>query len=110
MSATETEGQPVEARRKQLKLISVAFKEASLDSPSFRATVNFFHTRIEIFEDKLQKTANFFDLKYMSTLADFRRTSESMVSQLFPSPILLSNGMVENQSQAPSLVAHFSKD
>ena len=110
MSATGTEGQPVEARRKQLKLISVAFKEASLDSPSFRAAVNFFHTRIEIFEDKLQKTANFFDLKYMSTLADFRRTSESMVSQLFPSPILLSNGIVENQSQTPSLIADFSKD
>lgn len=102
--------EPDDAKKKKLKLISVSFKEASLDSPSFRASVNFFHTRIEIFEDRLQKTVDFYDHKYRASLEDFQRTNEIMMTQLFPSPMMLSNGLVSNQSITPHLVADFNRD
>lgn len=98
------------AHKRQLKLISVSFKEASLDSPSFRASVNFFHTRIEVFEDRLQKTIDFFDHKYKQSFEDFQRTKEIMMAQLFPSPVMLSNGIVANQSVTPALIADFNRD
>ncbi|CCF58033.1 hypothetical protein KAFR_0D03850 [Kazachstania africana CBS 2517] len=96
--------------KRQLKLISVSFKEASIDSPSFRASVNFFHTRIEIFQDRLQKTVDFYEHKYKASFEDFQRTKEIMMSQLFPSPIMLSNGIVSNQATTPILIDNFNEE
>ncbi|CCK70727.1 Sip3p KNAG_0F00580 [Huiozyma naganishii CBS 8797] len=100
----------VATMRKQLKLISVEFKEASMDSPSFRAHVNFFHTRIEMFEDRLQKTISFYDQKYKPSFEDFQRTKETLLTQLFPSPVMLSNGLVRNQTWTPNVIDRFNKD
>lgn len=100
----------VENYSRQLRLISVVFKEASMDSPSFRAFVNFYQTRVEILEDWLEKTVGFYEQKYRASFEDFRRAFQSLQSQLLPSPILLGSGFVRNQAFAPALVEGFSKD
>ncbi|CCD25728.1 Sip3p NDAI_0F04100 [Naumovozyma dairenensis CBS 421] len=96
--------------KKQLRMISVAFKDASLDSPSFRASVNFFQTRVELFEDWLQKTTDFYDHKYKASFEDFQRAKETVLSQLLPSPTMLSNGSVSNQTFTPTIIDGFIKD
>ncbi|CAI4035867.1 hypothetical protein SMKI_14G0760 [Saccharomyces mikatae IFO 1815] len=97
-------------KKRQLRLISVAFKEASIDSPSFRASVNFFQTRVDALEDWIEKTVDFFDQKYKVSFEDFRRAKETLLSQLLPSPALLSNGFVSNQSFTPRLIDSFNRD
>ncbi|CAI4718060.1 BAQ_1a_G0044320.mRNA.1.CDS.1 [Saccharomyces cerevisiae] len=97
-------------KKRQLRLISVAFKEASIDSPSFRASVNFFQTRVDALEDWIEKTVDFFDQKYKVSFEDFRRAKETLLSQLLPPPALLSNGFVSNQSFTPRLIDSFNKD
>ncbi|UCS21852.1 uncharacterized protein HLK63_J07821 [Nakaseomyces glabratus] len=96
--------------QRQLRLISVAFKEASIDSPSFRATVNFFHTRVDIFEEWIDKSMAFYEKKYTHSYDDFKRTQNSLLSQLLPSPSMLSSGLVSNQGYTPSLVSNFLFD
>lgn len=96
--------QGIDPKKRQLRLISVAFKEASIDSPSFRASVNFFQTRVDALEDWVEKTVDFFDQKYKLSFEDFQRAKETLLSQLLPSPVLLSNGFVSNQSFTPKLV------
>ena len=95
---------------RQLRLISVTFKEASLDSPSFRASVNFFQTRVELFEDWIEKTTDFYDHKYKASFEDFQRAKETLLSQLLPSPVMVSNGFVANQTLTPLLIDSFNKD
>lgn len=95
-------------KNKQLKLISVEFKEASVDSPAFRAHVNFFHTRMEIFEDRLQTTMAFYDQKFKTAFDDFQRVGETIVSLAFPSPVMLANGLVSNQTFTPSVISESS--
>lgn len=102
--------QGTDPKKRQLRLISVAFKEASIDSPSFRASVNFFQTRVDALEDWVEKTVDFFDQKYKVSFEDFQRAKETLLSQLLPSPVLLSNGFVSNQSFTPQLVDSFNKD
>lgn len=97
-------------QKQQLRLISVAFKEASVDSPSFRATVNFFHTRIDIFEEWVEKSIAFYEQKYTHSFDDFHRTQNALISQLFPSASMLSTGLVSNQGFTPSLVNTFTHD
>lgn len=101
--------QKKESELKKLKLISVAFKEASLDTPSFRASVNFFQTRVENFENWIEKTIDFTENKYTSTVEDFQRAEDTYLSQLLPSPVILSNGFVSNQTYTPLLIDSFNK-
>ncbi|CAR28975.1 ZYRO0F16258p [Zygosaccharomyces rouxii] len=95
---------------KRLKLISVSFKEASLDTPSFRAHVNHFQTKVESLEDWIEKTVGFTESHYDVSLDDFQRTQSTFLSQLLPSPIVLSNGFVDNQLYTPWLVESFNKE
>lgn len=101
--------QKKESEWKKLKLISVAFKEASLDTPSFRASVNFFQTRVEDFEDWIEKTIDFTENKYSATVEDFQRAEDTYLSQLLPSPVILSNGFVSNQAYTPLFIDSFNK-
>lgn len=95
---------------KKLKLISVAFKEASLDTPSFRATVNFFQARLEAFEDWIDKSVAFFENRYAVSFGDFQRAEQTFLTQLLPPPLILSNGFVANQSATPLLVEAFNTE
>lgn len=95
---------------KRLKLISVSFKEASLDTPTFRAHVNHFQTKVEVLEDWIEKTVGFSENHYDVSLDDFRRAQSTFLTQLLPSPIVLSNGFVDNQLYTPWLVETFNRE
>lgn len=97
-----------ESEWKKMKLVSIAFKEASLDTPSFRSSVNYFQTRIEIFEEWIEKIVDYMDNKYSASVDDFQRAHNTFISLLLPSPIILSNGFVANQVNTPSLVGSFN--
>ncbi|QLQ78770.1 hypothetical protein HG537_0B01190 [Torulaspora globosa] len=99
-----------DAEWKRLKLISVAFKEASLDTPSFRASVNFFQFKLEAFEDWIDKSLAFFQNRYTSCFENFQRAQQTFLSQLLPSPLILSNGFVENQASTPMMVEAFNNE
>ncbi|KOG99215.1 Lam1p [Saccharomyces eubayanus] len=94
----------------ELRLITVAFNEASTDSPSFRASVNYFHTKMESLNGWLQNAVDYVENTYRPSFEDFQRIKETLFSQLLPSPILLSNGFVSNQAYTPLLVRDFAKD
>lgn len=99
----------IDAKKKQLKLISVEFKEASVDSPAFRAHVNYFHTRVEMLEEKLQKSIIFYETKYSDSYENFAHLVESWTSQLLPNAVMLSNGFVNNQAYTPMVVDTFQR-
>lgn len=96
--------------KSELRLITVAFNEASTDSPSFRASVNYFHTKMESLNGWLRNTVNYVENTYRPSFEDFQRIKETLFSQLLPSPILLSNGFVSNQAYTPLLVREFTRD
>ena len=93
-----------------LRLMSVSFKEASLDSPSFRASMNFYHTQIEAIESWLENTTKFASSKYKSAFQDFRPVHDTMIKQMLPPVDFLSNGVVENQDRTPFLVGQSAAD
>lgn len=99
-----------DAEWKRLKLISVAFKEASLDTPSFRASVNFFQFKLEGFEDWIDKSLAFFQNRYTTCFENFQRAQQTFLSQLLPSPLILSNGFVANQATTPMMVEAFNNE
>lgn len=94
----------------KLKLVSVAFKEASLDTPSFRASVNFFHSKVESFEDWIERSVAFFENRYTSSFGDFQRAQQTFLAQLLPPPLILSNGFVANQTHTPLFVDFFNNE
>ncbi|CAI4039530.1 hypothetical protein SMKI_08G1980 [Saccharomyces mikatae IFO 1815] len=96
--------------KEELRLITVALNEASADSPSFRASVNYFHTRMESLNGWMHSTMDYVENTYKPSFQDFQRIKETLFSQLLPSPILLSNGFVSNQPYTPSLVRDFTRD
>ncbi|CCE62101.1 hypothetical protein TPHA_0B04320 [Tetrapisispora phaffii CBS 4417] len=100
-----------ETEFKQLKLISVTFKEASLDSPSFRATVNYFEHRIDIFQKLwLEKISEFIREKYSPAFQNFETHVGVMVSNMDPLTKLFNTGMISNQLYTPILVDNTTSD
>ncbi|EJS43387.1 YHR155W [Saccharomyces arboricola H-6] len=97
-------------RKAELRLTTVALNEASTDSPSFRASVNYFHTRMESLSSWLHNTVDYVENTYKPSFQDFQRIKETLFSQLLPSPILLSNGFVSNQPYTPLLIRDFTRD
>ncbi|SCU95461.1 LAMI_0F02542g1_1 [Lachancea mirantina] len=93
-----------------LKLISVSFKEASLDSPSFRASVNFYHVQVESIEGWIVAVSKFLQNRFLPSLGDFKQISDTLYSQTLPPPDYLYNGLIENQLHTPSLLDQFHKD
>lgn len=105
---TKEDTQPQEGLH--LKLISVELKEAALDSPSFRASTNFFYTRVEILEDWIQTNMDFAENKLTTSTENFQRVYETLLPHILPSPVMLGNGIMLNQGFAPVLVDEFNKD
>lgn len=93
-----------------LKLISVSFKEASLDSPSFRASTNFYHVQVESFESWIANVSRFYKQKFLPSMDDFKQISDAFFAQSLPPEDYLYNGLVEDQMYTPSIVKDFHKD
>lgn len=93
-----------------LKLISVSFKEASLDSPSFRASTNFYHVQIESFESWIENVSRFYKHKFLPSLDDFKQISDTFFAQALPPADYLYNGVVENQMYTPMILEAFHSD
>ncbi|ODQ80342.1 hypothetical protein BABINDRAFT_61569 [Babjeviella inositovora NRRL Y-12698] len=75
-----------------LKLISVAFKEASLDSPTFRASINHHDRQIEDMElwiDNLLKLIR----RFPAQVNEFKEFTNTMVEHLVPS--FINEGLVD---------------
>ncbi|SCW03088.1 LAFE_0G02674g1_1 [Lachancea fermentati] len=95
--------------RKLLKLISISFKEASLDSPSFRASVNFYHLQVESIEAWIENASKFLENRFLPALEDFKQISDTLFAQALPPRDYLYNGVVENQLYTPELLDKFHK-
>ncbi|CEP64367.1 Sip3p LALA0_S11e02476g [Lachancea lanzarotensis] len=93
-----------------LKLMSVYFKEASLDSPSFRASANFYQVQIESFESWIENVSRFYKLKFLPSLDDFKQLSDTFFAQSLPPADYLHNGIVENQLYTPAILGAFHND
>ncbi|ODV95180.1 hypothetical protein PACTADRAFT_49928 [Pachysolen tannophilus NRRL Y-2460] len=86
---------------KSLKLISVSFKEAALDSPTFRASMNHLNNQIEKFEqwlDGLLKLAS----KYPQRFQEFKEFLNVVLDQLRAN--FLNDGLVDQDYTMPMLV------
>ncbi|KAH3899631.1 Sip3p SCDLUD_003912 [Saccharomycodes ludwigii] len=92
-----------------LKLISVGFKEASLDSPSFRANVNFFHSQIEYIETWLDNTSKFSKGKYRDGFNDFKQVYLTLQSQILPPTRFVESGMLDGTETTPELINDFER-
>ncbi|SCU96777.1 LADA_0H02696g1_1 [Lachancea dasiensis] len=93
-----------------LKLMSVSFKEASLDSPSFRASANFYQVQVESLESWIENVSRFYKLKFLPSLDDFKQLSDTFFAQSLPPSDYLYNGIVENQLYTPSTLTEFHDD
>ncbi|AGO10862.1 AaceriAFR651Wp [[Ashbya] aceris (nom. inval.)] len=90
---------------KLLKLIPVLLKEASLDSPSFRAAVNYFDLQLERTEKWIRTTSEITKGRYQDSLDEFKQVSLSIIDFVLPEDIYLNHGTVEEQIYTPKLVA-----
>ncbi|ODV63105.1 Sip3p ASCRUDRAFT_31398 [Ascoidea rubescens DSM 1968] len=77
---------------KLLKLISVSFKEAALDSPSFRASVNHFNQQIDQVDHWFDALVKYIK-KYSQIYLDFYNYSSTLITFLDPS--FITNGLVD---------------
>lgn len=93
-----------------VQLVTGVFNEATIDSPSFRASVNYCHIKVQKLQEWINNTTDYVESKYNEPCADFTRVNEVFLKQFLPSPTLLSNGFVTNQSYAPKFVSDFEKN
>ncbi|AET37377.1 Sip3p Ecym_1123 [Eremothecium cymbalariae DBVPG len=89
---------------KFLKIIAVSLKEAALDSPSFRANVNYFHMQIENIENWVNNTTEFTKVKYQDSLSEFKHISLSLLEYAIPPTQYLNSPIIEDQWHTPLLL------
>ncbi|CAH2351236.1 membrane-anchored lipid-binding protein Sip3p [[Candida] railenensis] len=100
--STPSHGQPTTARGQtpavssamQLKLISVDFKEAALDSPSFRATINHLDAQVDNIEKWLLALISTIR-KFPNYVKELKVFSDSFLEHLLPT--FLQDGLIEQE-------------
>ena len=93
-----------------MQVVTSAFNEAIIDSPSFRSSLNYYHTKVTELQEWLGSTLTFIEDKYSGPTSDFRKVQRVLLRKLLPNPTLLSNGLVSSQSQAPLVAESFQKN
>lgn len=98
-----------ETRRndKLTRLTALAYKEASIDTPSFRTGANHFHMQVLALENWIQENTNLSKNQALSGLAELNKDEDSMIDRLLPPLPYLNNGLVENQAYTPAMVNEF---
>ncbi|CCK72612.1 uncharacterized protein KNAG_0K02490 [Huiozyma naganishii CBS 8797] len=94
----------------QIQWVTVALNEAAIDSPSFRAYVNHYHTKVTRLEDWVQSYGQTVNSKYVETAKEFRAIKRGLLGSLLPPPDLLGGGLTANQTYAPLIVHRFNGD
>ena len=94
----------------KLQMNTLLLSEAALDTPSFRATVNFFDGRVKYLSDWSSETALTLQNKYRPALSEFMKVQNGLLHQLLPDPNMVANGMLINQAFTPTLIDSFNKD
>lgn len=85
---------PAVAPAMQLKLISVDFKEAALDSPSFRATINHLDAQVDNIEKWLVALISTIR-KFPNYVKELKVFSDSFLEHLLPT--FLQDGLIEQE-------------
>ncbi|AMD19561.1 HCL590Cp [Eremothecium sinecaudum] len=94
---------------KLMNLSAILLKEASRDSPSFRANVNHYHTQIENIENWIKTTTETASTQFKDVMSDFRKAANLLSSFTFPPKDLLDNGLIEEQINTPKLISNCQK-
>lgn len=106
----ETETNTATNTTSYMQVVTSAFNEAVIDSPSFRSSITYYHSKVVEMQEWLGRTLTFVEEKYSGPSADFRRVQQVLLKQLLPNPTLLSNGLASSQSQAPQIAESFQKN
>ncbi|CCH42158.1 putative membrane protein [Wickerhamomyces ciferrii] len=85
---------------KLVKLISVKLKEAALDSPSFRASVNYFNSQVDQTEHWIEGLLKSLK-KYPQQFNDFKEVNNVLFNQLIPD--FLKDGLI-NQDNSVAIL------
>lgn len=93
-----------------MQVVTSAFNEAIIDTPTFRASVNYYNTKVNDLQEWLGNTLDYIEYKYTKPKKDFQQTQNLLLKRILPNPTLLSNGLVSSQSQAPTVAEDFSKN
>lgn len=92
--------QQVSHPQRLIKLISVCLKEAALDSPSFRASTNFFNSQVDHTEHWIEGLIKSLR-KYPQQFNDFKEANTVLLNQLVPD--FLKDGLVDQETTASLL-------
>lgn len=92
-----------------VNLVTLGSKEASLDSPSFRACINHFHTQVLILEKWIQENTKVGGKDPRTLVSTVEKLEDSLLSRLLPPPSYLSNGLVESKGYTPWIVNEFQE-
>lgn len=94
----------------RMQWTTVALNEASLDSPSFRAHVNAFHTKMLKLNDWVNTNAAIIEKTYKETSKNLKVINKNVLPDILPPTDLLDDGFVINSSNTSNVVASFNKD
>lgn len=96
--------------KKNMQLVTVALNEASIDSPTFRAYVNYYQSKVNQFEEWINRTVKYVDESFIPAVDRFSKVKSNVLADFLPSPMVLGNGFVANQSFASAIVTNFKTD
>ncbi|KAG0672228.1 SNF1-interacting protein [Maudiozyma exigua] len=93
-----------------MQVVTSAFNEATTDTPTFRASVNYYDTKVNDLQEWLGNTLDYIEYKYIEPKKALQRAEKLLLKRILPNPTLLSNGLVSSQSQAPTVAEEFNKN
>lgn len=94
----------------KIQWITASLNEASIDSPSFRAYINTYHTKVVELEDWIKAYGQFNGEKIHEASEQFKASKRKLAANILPPPSILSNGFAANQTYSSTIAQQFNKD